>query len=55
MGPYLEKKIKRLIYPTLTFSALTTRLKENYHKPQSIDYLKSKPSSCQILSIILMI
>ncbi len=26
MGPHHEKKIKRLIYPTLTFSALTTRL-----------------------------
>ncbi len=26
MGPYHEKKLKRLIYPTLTFSALTTRL-----------------------------
>ncbi len=28
MGPYHEKIIKRLIYPTLTFSALTTRLYE---------------------------
>ncbi len=27
MGPHHEKKTKRLIYPTLTFSALTTRLK----------------------------
>ncbi len=26
MGPHHEKIIKRLIYPTLTFSALTTRL-----------------------------
>ncbi len=29
MGPHPEKKIKRLIYPTLTFSALTTRLKHH--------------------------
>ncbi len=29
MGPHHEKKIKHLIYPTLTFSALTTRLFSN--------------------------
>ncbi len=31
MGPHHDKKIKCLIYPTLTFSALTTRLLGNVH------------------------
>ncbi len=30
MGPHHEKKIKPLIYPTLTFSALTTRLRHPF-------------------------
>ncbi len=46
MGPHHEKKIKRLIYPTLTFSTLTTRLRRR----QCLLHVKINPDHFTLMS-----